>query len=106
MIANSKERAYRHIRSKVLSGSIPPGSKLSTPRLAREMGISRTPVREAIHLLASEGLIDQRRDAGAYVRKVSRRELWELFLMREALEVASVGPAIRRMTPRTLRVLT
>jgi DNA-binding GntR family transcriptional regulator len=81
-----KQHAYKIIRDKLLTGVVKPGSRLSDDLLAREMGISRSPVREAISQLASEGLVEHRPRSGAYVKQPDRRELEELFEIRESLE--------------------
>lgn len=85
--------AYRSIRKSLIDGKLPLGSKISEAALAREMGISRAPVREAIRTLANEGLIHQVPNAGCFVKEPDRRELEELFELREWLEAAAAEKA-------------
>lgn len=80
------EKAYRAIRAKLGRGDLRPGDRLVNRTLATEIGISFTPVREAINQLASEGLIEYIRGAGAYVRRIDRKELEQLFDLRDTLE--------------------
>src|SRR4051794_8529863 len=81
-----RERAYRHIQRKILAGEIPSGGKVSEQSIAEELGISRTPVRSAIHELETEGLLEQVPRYGTIVRQADRRDIVELFDLRMALE--------------------
>lgn len=58
MTDNQAQRAYRHLRQKLLEGSVSPGSRLSYSSIGREIGVSATPVREAVGQLASEGFVE------------------------------------------------
>ncbi len=90
------QQARDYIFNKLVRGELEPGQRLSNRQLAKEMGISFIPVREAIHQLASEGLIMHRPKLGAFVAVPNRQELAELYDLREALECHAVGsPAIR-----------
>jgi len=99
------QRAYDHIREKLLSGTLAPGQRLVNRTLAREIGVSAIPVREAISRLASEGLVSQVSGAGAYVRQPDRREVTELYGLREALETYGVVEAARYITEEELHIL-
>ena len=91
--------AYKHIQHKLLSASFPMGAKVSEQRISRELGISRTPVREAIRRLESEGMLHQVASSGTYVAQPDRAELIDLYEVRMALEKMAVRKAIRRMAP-------
>ena len=86
-----REWAYDHLKSDVLSGHFKPGERLTEEHLAKTLGVSRTPVREALHKLASEGLIQPLESRGFCVARDSREEIEDLFDIRAALE----GYAIR-----------
>jgi len=92
--------AYKHIQHKLLSASLRAGAKVSEQRLSRELGISRTPVREAIRRLESEGLLRQVASSGTYVAAPARAELVDVYEVRMALEAFAVRKATRRMPPR------
>lgn len=100
-----REQAYRYIHGKIASGLLAGGSQVSEQSLAKEIGISRTPVREAIRQLSMEGLVEQVPRFGTIVRIPDRRELAELFEVREALESYAAGEAARRITPEDLELL-
>ena len=86
MTATLKETAYQTIRDRLISGKYPPGSRISDDLIAREIGISRSPVREAINQFVSEGLVEYRPRCGTYVKVLSLEELDELWGVRLALE--------------------
>ena len=86
-------RAYQHIQSQILAGRFAAGTLLSETRIAEELGISRTPVGEAIRTLASEGWVEQQPRRGTVVRSFSRREIIELYELREALETFAAAKA-------------
>ncbi|GLU46160.1 GntR family transcriptional regulator [Nocardiopsis ansamitocini] len=79
----------KEMRGRIISGSIEPGSPLSELALAEEYGVSRTPVREALKQLQTEGLVEIRPRVGTFVTAPSRREITELFEMKELLEGAA-----------------
>ena len=94
-----KENAYRHIRNKVTSGLLSAGERLYPAALAREIGTSLIPVREAIGQLQSEGLIVQKPRRGIFVKAMERADLVDLIEFRATLENAAAAAAARRITP-------
>lgn len=101
-----KQHAYSVIRERLLSGGIAPGGRLSDEAFARELGISRSPVREAISQLSSEGLVEHRPRSGAYVRVPTLRELQEVYEARVPLEAFAAAKAAERITSEKLAELT
>jgi DNA-binding GntR family transcriptional regulator len=104
-----QEKAYIHIRGKILSGEFPPGTGLSEASIARELGNSRGPLREAVRRLTAEGLLRPSPTGGSVVVDFSRRDVAELYELREALEVYAAGKAaehgLRRAELDTLQEL-
>lgn len=98
-------RAYVLLQEKILSGELAPGSLVSESRLAKEMGISRTPVGEAIRQLAHEGFVRQVPRYGTIVRSIEPKDVEELYEMREALESFAAAKAARRITALELAQL-
>jgi DNA-binding GntR family transcriptional regulator len=88
-----QEKAYSHIRGKILSGEFAPGAALSEASIARELGNSRGPLREAVRRLTAEGLLRPSPTGGSVVVDFSRRDVAELYELREALEVYAAGKA-------------
>lgn len=97
---NLTELAYLHIKQHILEGSLGEGSKLTEDALAAQLGISKSPVREALNRLESEGLVSIEPRRGAYVRRFSLQEACDLYSLREVLEVHAVGLA--KITPSFL----
>ncbi|AXK32500.1 GntR family transcriptional regulator [Streptomyces armeniacus] len=86
--ANSaRARAYEWVREAILLGRYPEGAFLEEKILSEEAGVSRTPVREALHRLAAEGFIDLPPRRGAQVRRVTVGEMIETYEMRQVLEI-------------------
>jgi DNA-binding GntR family transcriptional regulator len=90
-------RAYLHIQQAIANGDLGPGDILSEVELARELGSSRTPVREAIGQLVSEGLLEQTPNRGTTVARLTRDDLIDLYELREALEVFAAGKVARQV---------
>jgi len=86
-----KERAYQQIKSGLLSGKLPHDTIASVPLIAKKLGISRTPVREAFLDLEKEGLIRILPKKGAVANRISPEGKHEIFLIRDALESAVVA---------------
>jgi len=105
MSLSLKEKAYDHIFGKMLIGAMRPGTRLSDIHLAREIGISRTPVREAIIQMETQGLVEQVEGVGPRVSNLQRPDLEETFELREILEVAAIGKAVTRITDSELNEL-
>lgn len=96
------EKTYRELRRKLLSGELHAGSQLVNRSLAQEMGVSLAPLREAIHRLATEGLVEHVPRAGAFVRKSSPQDLEELYILREAVESCAAAEAARNISQQQL----
>lgn len=99
------ERSYDYIRERLSKGDLPPGKRLVNRTLAEEIGVSVIPVREAIHRLASEGLIEHVPGSGAFVRKSDPQDLDNLYVLRDALESCAAGEAARYITEFQLEEL-
>lgn len=93
------EIAYKHIRRKILGSKLSAGTKVSEHALSRELGVSRTPVREAIRRLESEGVLRQVASSGTFVAHTDRAGLIDVYEVRMALESWAVRKAARRMRP-------
>ncbi len=81
-----RERSYLHIHSQISTGQLPAGAPISELVLAKELGSSRTPIREAIGQLVAEGLLEQTPTGTTLVVRLEREDISELYELREALE--------------------
>lgn len=84
--ASGREKAYAYLRENILTNPEMQGRFLNEQELAAEIGVSRTPVREALLLLVSDGLVELIPQRGAYVPPVTGREISELMELRGVLE--------------------
>lgn len=89
---------HQAIREAILDRRFPPRMRLNVEELASQLGVSLTPVRSAIQLLAAEGLVDVHSRSGTFVATLSRRDLEEIFDIRCALECLAAETAAERLT--------
>jgi DNA-binding GntR family transcriptional regulator len=83
---SAREAAVHRLRQAIVEGLLPPGSRLSEPEIARAMGISRAPLREAMFQLEREGLLSHEAQHGARVMQVSTNEVAEIYGLRAVIE--------------------
>ena len=81
-----RRRIYEHLREQLLNGEIPPRQHLIEAKIAKEIGTSRTPVREAFHSLELEGLIESIPRVGYVIKPISEKEVEEICEIRAAIE--------------------
>ncbi len=100
-----REKVYKVVRDNILNGKIPPGSRLIETRLAKEIGVSRTPVREALHMLEMEGLLEPIPRVGYKVKGINWEEVEEICEIRKVNEVLAAKWAIDHITKRQILAL-
>lgn len=100
-----REIVFETIREAIISGDLRPGERLMEVQLAEEMGVSRTPVREAIRKLELEGFVVMIPRKGAYVAGISMKDIADVFEIRTALESLAAGLAAERITEDELEEL-
>ena len=98
-------RVHAALRSKLLDGTLPPGTRLDYKQLAIELGVSTPPVREAVTQLASEGFVELVPRLGAVVRSLNQNSAREFYEVREAVETFAALKAAERLSPRHLELL-
>jgi DNA-binding GntR family transcriptional regulator len=101
----SSARAYDHIRKRILNGEYPPGKTLNNNVLSDEIGVSRTPVRDALRQLEVEGLISIRPRLGSSVRTMDFKEFEEMNELRVALECHAANLAAKRRSHADLEAI-
>jgi DNA-binding GntR family transcriptional regulator len=97
--------AAEMIRQAIVDGRLSPGERLTEERLARELGISRTPVREALKMLKSEGLVDAAPNRSATVRAYEACDLEDMYQLRALLEGYAARRAATRLSDEQLLAL-
>lgn len=89
----------KRLRDAILDGTLPMGSPLRETRLAAELGVSRAPLREALGILADEGIVDRIPFRGAFVAEVSQRTVDQIISMRARLEPYAIELSLPRLVP-------
>jgi len=100
-----REKTYDYLKSNILSGRFVPGERLAEEHLAEELGVSRTPVREALHKLEQEGLIEPLESRGFCVPHDSPEEIEDLFDIRTVLEGYTLKIICERITDEQIEKL-
>ncbi|OGP53531.1 MAG: hypothetical protein A2Y65_11965 [Deltaproteobacteria bacterium RBG_13_52_11] len=100
-----RRRVHDYLREQLLRGEFPPHQRLIETKIAQEIGVSRTPVREALHSLELEGLIKSIPRVGYAVKPISEEELEEICEIRAANECLAARWAVKRITPKELQAL-
>ena len=93
-----RELVFESLREAIINGRLYPGERLMEIQMAEEMGVSRTPVREAIRKLELEGFVVMIPRKGAYVAGISIKDIADVFEVRAALEALAAGLAAERIT--------
>lgn len=96
---------YEQLRERILSGELSPGTRLRIPALAEKLGVSRSPIREAVQRLTQERLALEEPRRGAVVASISKEELVQLYQLREVIEGLAARLATERRTPELIAEL-
>ena len=104
-VENLSARVYNQIKNLILCNEIMPGQKLHHQRLSERLGVSRTPIREALTRLVQEGYVSFLPNRGFTCKEIGMQEAEELYELREALEAFAVEKAIATLTDAALRQL-
>lgn len=102
---NIRQKSYELIRDHIVSNEVPPGTKINEGELARELGVSKTPVREALSKLAHEGIVEIIPNRGSFKVKLSKEDLLEIMTIRETLEGLCVRLAAEHADNKAIKKL-
>lgn len=100
-----REQIADRLQEAILAGDLAPGEAIIETDVASRFRVSRAPVREALQLLSNRGLVDIEPYRGTTVRRLDRRDLEEVFAMRQMLEVFAIRLVVRTRSRETLRLL-
>jgi len=102
-----KNTAWIHLtlRDWIMQQKLLPGEKIMQGSIAEELEVSRTPVVKALHKLETEGLVDNFPQRGFYVHKLTMKELYELFILRESLEKIVIIDVTKSIQAKQLKIL-
>ena len=100
-----REIVYEELKMQILTGKIAPGTRMMEVELAESMGVSRTPIREAIKKLEQEGLVVIEPRKGAYASQISVKDMVDILEVRQDMEGLAAHMAAYRMTPKQMKEL-
>jgi DNA-binding GntR family transcriptional regulator len=100
-----QEFVYQSLRDAIMRGDLEPGQRLRIEDIAQRLGVSPIPVREALHKLQSERLVENIPHVGATVARISKESIIELFTVMEGLELVATRTAVQRLTPALVQQL-
>src|SRR5258707_11843713 len=90
------DRVYEQLKAMAVSYEFKPGERLNEGELAKRLGVSRTPLREALNRLNTEGFLRFTPGKGFFCRELDAHEIFDLYELRKSIEVASIRLAIKR----------
>jgi len=93
------------IKRAIVNGMIKPGEKINETQIARDMGISRSPVREALHMLKKEGVVVSIPYKGTFVNLLGKKDLEDMYTIRGLLEAYAIEKVIENKNEKILRCL-
>lgn len=100
------EQVATIIRDTIINGGFKPGERLVGETIAKKIGVSRAPVREAICLLEREGVVEYIPNKGAFVRSITAKDIVEIYTLRSVLEGLAVKLTVERITAEEISKLT
>ncbi len=102
---NPADIVYEYVKNQIVTKSLYPGNRIIEEDLARETGVSRTPIRSALVRLAYEGLVVQQPNKGSFVAKPSFTDLRQVYEIRAVLEVGAFRAAIQRRSDESVLLM-
>jgi len=104
-ITNINEKVYELIKSRVICRDYPPGHQISIRNLQDELGVSNSPIINALYRLSGEGLVDITSRKGTYVKDITEKDIYEIEELRIILECGAVEIVARKITDEQLGML-
>ena len=96
------QKVYRILKTKIIKGDLKPGEKLLENKIAEQLGVSRTPVREALRELTAEGFVETTPNQAIIVSTVTFDEIWDLLQIRGVLEGLAAKVAAKKISPEKI----
>ena len=104
-VTNVNEKIYNYIKQNIISSNFPSGSRLNVKELGAALGVSSTPIKDALFRLSGEGLVEISSRSGTYVRSINQRDIHEILQVRMFLEKEAVEVLAEKITDSQLQLL-
>ena len=104
-VRDLKAEVYKSLKEAIVSRSLPPGSQLKESDLVEKLGVSRTPIREALNQLSKDGIVEIYPRKGAFVKNCSKEEVVEILILREVMEGLAARLATNRLSEESIQKL-
>ena len=104
-VANINEKIYDYIKKNITTFHFPSGCRLNIKQLSKTLGVSQTPIKDALFRLAGEGLIDITSRTGTYVKNVTEADIHEILQIRLILETAVIVEIVGKITDEQLQTI-
>ncbi len=104
-VSNINEKVYAFVRKRIIHLTYPPGHKINIRELQRELGVSPTPIKDALFRLAGEGMVEISSRRGTYVKDFTERDVGEIYETRYILEAGAVDIIAKQITDEELEEL-
>jgi DNA-binding GntR family transcriptional regulator len=104
-VRDLKAEAYKSLKEAIVSRRLPPGSQLKESDLVEKLGVSRTPIREALNQLSKDGIVEIYPRKGAFVKNCSKEEVVEILILREVMEGLAARLATNHLSEESIRKL-
>ncbi|QZY56198.1 GntR family transcriptional regulator [Crassaminicella profunda] len=104
-ITTIKDQVYNIIKENILNGNFKPGEKLQEKKIAEQLNVSRSPVREAIKELIGEGLLESIPNKSISVKKLSKKDIIDVFEFRTVIEKYAINKTILNLTEEKIKIL-
>jgi len=105
-VTNINEKVYNYIKENIINSHFPSGYKINFKQLIEDLGVSQTPIKDALFRLAGEGLVDIQARTGTYVRSITKTDIHEIIQTRVLLETSAVGEIAHIITDQDLQTLS
>jgi DNA-binding GntR family transcriptional regulator len=102
---NLGQQVYQHLREKIYRMEIAPGTRLGVSEIAEQLGVSRSPVRDALMMLVNEGIVEVNSTGGYRVIQLNRAFIEDAFVVRRALELAAIPLTMKRLDRKRIEQL-
>lgn len=104
-LSNFNRKIFDFIKENIIWCEFPPGKKLDVRKLCKDLGVSYTPVKDALYQLSGEGLVIISPRAGTYVRNITKEDIYEILKVRSYLEQAAVTEVVPKITDGQLQTI-